>query len=414
MVARRRVRSERVRSHRARPRGRIAAALLVLVVARSRSPAVVSTRSRARSRRGSTRPTSSASASAAARAEVAQRARRGRRAGARRSRSGTARTRRPCLSALILAQDPPGATASRRRVLLVVRSASAAPGRTSRPSPGSRARAAYALARAAGFTPTRRYAPSTEIAPGTWSRRPGRGNAGKAPRTRDGAGVDGPAKRAVPSLDGLDAERAAEALEGAGFSPASRSGPTRASRPGPCCASTPRPARAPLGSTVTLVVAREPRWEAVDVDRRHRGRGAAAARSSRRARGSCSRPTTHRRSASGAARSTSELGGDAEGDAEVDAGDTLVLADVSDADRTIEVSLDVDGSVHWSLAVQVEVANAAGRRRSRRRLARRPAVARTAPERRALRRSTAFVWSWETRDSVTPSTSPISRSVSSS
>ena len=42
------------------------------------------------------------------------------------------------------------------------------------------------------------------------------------------------------------------------------------------------------------------------------------------------------------------------------------------------------------------------------------AGSRIAPDRRALRRSTAFVCSCETRDSVTPSTSPISRSVSSS
>ena len=35
-------------------------------------------------------------------------------------------------------------------------------------------------------------------------------------------------------------------------------------------------------------------------------------------------------------------------------------------------------------------------------------------ESRAFRRRIAFVWSWETRDSVTPSTSPISRRVSSS
>jgi hypothetical protein len=39
---------------------------------------------------------------------------------------------------------------------------------------------------------------------------------------------------------------------------------------------------------------------------------------------------------------------------------------------------------------------------------------RAAPESRALRRRIALVWSWETRDSVTPSTSPISRRVSSS
>ena len=36
------------------------------------------------------------------------------------------------------------------------------------------------------------------------------------------------------------------------------------------------------------------------------------------------------------------------------------------------------------------------------------------PERRERSRRIAFVWSWETRDSVTPSTSPISRRVSSS
>ena len=36
------------------------------------------------------------------------------------------------------------------------------------------------------------------------------------------------------------------------------------------------------------------------------------------------------------------------------------------------------------------------------------------PPRRAFRRRIAFVWSCETRDSVTPSTSPISRRVSSS
>ena len=45
--------------------------------------------------------------------------------------------------------------------------------------------------------------------------------------------------------------------------------------------------------------------------------------------------------------------GDADGEARVDAGDTLVLADVSDAARTVQVSLDVDGSVHWTLAVEV-------------------------------------------------------------
>ena len=46
------------------------------------------------------------------------------------------------------------------------------------------------------------------------------------------------------------------------------------------------------------------------------------------------------------------LGGDAQDDAEVDAGGARVLADVSDAERTIEVTVDVDGSAHWTLAVE--------------------------------------------------------------
>jgi len=47
------------------------------------------------------------------------------------------------------------------------------------------------------------------------------------------------------------------------------------------------------------------------------------------------------------------LEGGAQGDARVDAGDSLVLADASEAERTIQVRLDVDGSVHWTLAVEV-------------------------------------------------------------
>jgi hypothetical protein len=49
-----------------------------------------------------------------------------------------------------------------------------------------------------------------------------------------------------------------------------------------------------------------------------------------------------------------ELSGDAEGEAEIGAGETLVLADASDGDRTIGVSVDVDGSVHWTLAAEAQ------------------------------------------------------------
>ncbi len=46
------------------------------------------------------------------------------------------------------------------------------------------------------------------------------------------------------------------------------------------------------------------------------------------------------------------LTGDAEGQAEVDAGESLVLADASGTSRTIAVAVDVHGSAHWTLAVE--------------------------------------------------------------
>ena len=43
---------------------------------------------------------------------------------------------------------------------------------------------------------------------------------------------------------------------------------------------------------------------------------------------------------------------DSEGETQVKAGETLVLADVASEKRTIEIGLDVHGSVHWALAVE--------------------------------------------------------------
>ena len=43
---------------------------------------------------------------------------------------------------------------------------------------------------------------------------------------------------------------------------------------------------------------------------------------------------------------------DSEGESQVTAGEALVLADVASQARTIEVALDVHGSVHWALAVE--------------------------------------------------------------
>jgi hypothetical protein len=43
---------------------------------------------------------------------------------------------------------------------------------------------------------------------------------------------------------------------------------------------------------------------------------------------------------------------DSEGESQVTAGEALVLADVASQARTIEVGLDVHGSVHWALGVE--------------------------------------------------------------
>jgi hypothetical protein len=48
-----------------------------------------------------------------------------------------------------------------------------------------------------------------------------------------------------------------------------------------------------------------------------------------------------------------ELDGDIEGSTDVDPGGAVVLADPSDGDRTIDVSVDVAGPAHWTLAVEV-------------------------------------------------------------
>ena len=108
----------------------------------------------------------------------------------------------------------------------------------------------------------------------------------------------------------------------------------------------------PLGSTVTLVVARAPRWEALskiegteDADPEPLVVPAGARLVLR----------TVDSSPLGlwGGRVDVELSGDGEGDVEMDAGETVVLGDMADAERTIGVAIDVDGSVHWALTVEV-------------------------------------------------------------
>ena len=189
--------------------------------------------------------------------------------------------------------------------------------------------AAFALLERNGFTPSRHYAPSTEIE--AWhavDTDPRAGTKLKRPVRVALVVSTGPPKRPVPALDGLDSEEAARTLRDAGFSPVVEERPTPASSRARSSAVTPSPGtRTPVGSTVTIVVARAPHWEAVS---RVEGTEDAEAQPfdvPAGARLVLSTVRTRPRSASGAAPSRCELSGDTEGSTEIDAGQAIVLAD---------------------------------------------------------------------------------------
>ena len=163
----------------------------------------------------------------------------------------------------------------------------------------------------------------------------------------------GPPKRPVPTLRGLDVNAASEALRDAGFTPVVEERPSATSAPGALLAVRPRPgARIPLGSTVTLVVARAPRWEILS---RVEGTEDAEPAPFVVPRGARLVLTTVDTSPLGlwGGKVRVRVAGDSSGEAEVAAGEWIVLADPSDGERTIEVEVDVDGSAHWTLAVEV-------------------------------------------------------------
>ena len=212
---------------------------------------------------------------------------------------------------------------------------------------------AFALLERRGFTPTRRYAPSAEI--DAWhavATDPDPGTSVKRPAHVQLVVSTGPPKRLIPSLDGLDAGGTVAALKQAGFSPVVEERADTTVEPGTILGVTPAPgARVPLGSTITVVVARAPRWEAIT---RVEGTEDADPEAFVVPAGARLVLSTVDSSPLGlwGGDVKVELHGDSEGEAELDAGETVVLADASDGERTIGVEIDVDGSVHWALTVE--------------------------------------------------------------
>ena len=212
---------------------------------------------------------------------------------------------------------------------------------------------AFALLERRGFTPTRRYAPSSEI--DAWhavATDPDPGTSVKRPARVQLVVSTGPPKRLVPSLDGLDAAAAADALRRAGFSPAIEKRADTRVEPGTLLGVVPEPgARIPLGSTITIVVSRAPRWEAIT---RVEGTEDADPEPFVVPSGARLVLSTVDSSPLGlfGGRVKVDLDGDSEGETEINAGETVVLADASDGERTIGVEIDADGSVHWALTVE--------------------------------------------------------------
>jgi serine/threonine-protein kinase len=211
---------------------------------------------------------------------------------------------------------------------------------------------AFAVLRRAGFTPGRRYAPSTAVA--AWhalDTDPVAGTTIERPARVVVVVSTGPPRIPVPSVAGLDADAAAETLRDAGFAAVVEE---RASSRAPGAVLGLEPAagsRAPLGSSVTVVVARAPVWSPIT-----QSTGSESAST-----GPLALPAGARLVLETDNRSFLDLfgasvvaswTGDAQGTAEVDAGDALVLVEPSGADRTVDVTLTVDGDASWSVVVE--------------------------------------------------------------
>ena len=256
-------------------------------------------------------------------------------------------------SGVVVRQDPPeGERIPERGALLV--SVSLGSAFIDMPSvAGLGSRDALRLLDRKGFVPAKRYAPSTEIA--AWhavETNPSAGTRVRRPAHVQVTISTGPPRVPVPTIEELAAPEARKAIEDAGFTvQVEKVGKTDV-EPGTVLGVSPEVgSRAQLGSTVTLTVARAPHWTPVQ---RVEGTEDAEPQSFDVPAGARLSLTTVDTSPLGlfGGEVDVHMSEDSEGETQVKAGETLVLADVASQKRTIEVGLDVHGSVHWALAVE--------------------------------------------------------------
>ena len=204
----------------------------------------------------------------------------------------------------------------------------------------------------AGFAPVRRYGPSLDVK--AWhvaSAAPSAGSRLRRPARVSVMVSTGPPRASIPGVVGDDADDALDAVEDAGFATSVEEAPS-SEEPGTVLAVRPAAGtRIPVGSTVTVVVAREPRWEAL---RSFDGEETAAT-------DALTVPAGARVVVQ--AENTSFLGfldgwvgaswtGDDEGSTEVDSGREAVVIEPADSERSIAFTLEPHGSVRWKLIVE--------------------------------------------------------------
>jgi serine/threonine-protein kinase len=220
---------------------------------------------------------------------------------------------------------------------------------------GMPSREAAASLRAAGFTPVRRYAPSTSVP--AWQvveTSPGVGERVRRPARVQILVSTGPPKVPVPAVVGEGADDAVQALADAGFEPVTQERMSSTADPGTVLELSPAPGtRVPQGSAVTAVVAREPEWTTL----------AGVDSSDARDTGPVAVPagarvvlvvdnTSFFDLEDGAARA--RWSGDDSGEVEMPADrHDVVLVEPADRDRTISFAVEpTAGQVHWYLRVE--------------------------------------------------------------
>ena len=218
---------------------------------------------------------------------------------------------------------------------------------------GRETRTAVEQLAASGFTPIRRFGPSLSTA--AWHVAKTDPPAGA--RIRRPAHVvvlvsTGRPRVAVPDVIGDDRSDGLDALEAAGLATQVEEVPSTSADPGTILElDPPQGTRTPMGAIVNVVVAREPRWEAMTVveGTHDHATDALVVR-----RGDRVVLRVEGRSFLGLFGSSVDVwwDGDERGDAEVVSGEDAVLLEPAQSPRRVAFVLRPNGAAHWTLRVE--------------------------------------------------------------